>query len=299
MTGLVVAQSFDTPRFFSAPDGYTLAYRQRSPVTAEAEGALVLLHGAASNGTRWWHFTDHTRLDGHRLLAPDLRGHGDSIWRGPAGMDHWCEDLVALLDHVQVERAVVAGHCLGANLAAHFAARHPDRCAGVVLIEPMLSEALTGRMAWLRRLAPLLRAGAWLVARVNRIGLYRRRLRRVHLRELDAPVHAASSQEAASAPPALLQVHGSLRHDAGVLPLAQLLANFVELLRPLPLADIQAPVLVIQASGRRMTDAALTRRRMEAALGNAHFVELPSEHWIPTTHPDRLRAMIDEWVGGR
>ncbi len=291
MTDPVSEASFDTLRHLAAADGVVLGYRRRLPTAPSAPTAVVLLHGAASNGTRWWHFVDHTRLANHLLLAPDLRGHADSVWRGPARMDHWCADLVALLDHEQVERAVIAGHCLGANLAVHFAARHPARCAGVVLIEPMLSEALTGRMAWLRRLAPLLRLGAWVIGRVNRLGVFRRRLRRVHLRELDAPVQAAETHD-------LLEVHGSLRHDAGVLPLAQLLGNFVELLRALPLAELQAPVLVIQASGRRMTDAALTRRRLESAWADARFVELPSEHWIPTTHPDRLRVLIDDWVAG-
>lgn len=287
--GARVEESFDALQHLCAADGVSLAYRRRLPFRPAASTALVLLHGAASNGTRWWHFVDHTRLADHLLLAPDLRGHADSVWRGPARMDHWCDDLVALLDHEQVGRTVVAGHCLGANLAVHFAARYPARCAGVVLIEPMLSEALTGRMAWLRRLAPLLRLGAWVIGRVNRLGVFRRRLRRVHLRELDAPVQVADTHD-------LLEVHGSLRHDAGVLPLAQLLGNFVELLRPLPLAELKAPALVIQASGRRMTDAALTRRRLEPALASARFVELPSEHWLPTTHPDRLRVLIDEWV---
>ena len=44
---------------------------------------LVLLHGLASNSTRWWHFAANTRLrEGWKLLRPDLRGHAGSSDRG-------------------------------------------------------------------------------------------------------------------------------------------------------------------------------------------------------------------------
>ena len=290
--------SSTTPVFeqghYTGPDGVVLRFRRRLATAPQHEPALMLLHGAASNGTRWWHYVEHTRLADRLLLAPDLRGHGGSVWRGPARMVHWREDLAALLDHEQAPQAVVIGHCLGANLATHFAARHADRCAGLVLIEPMLREALSGQMAPLRWAAPLLELAARLISVGNRLGIHRRRLAQVDLRELDQQVQA--NAVAGEAPE--LRTHGSLRHDVRVIPVAQLLANFVELVRPLPLSGLTMPCLVIQASGRRMTDAALTRERLAQQLPQAEFIALPSEHWIPTTHPEQLCRLIDDWVSG-
>ncbi|MCC5867247.1 MAG: alpha/beta hydrolase [Gammaproteobacteria bacterium] len=279
---------------YTGSDGVRLRYRRRRSTPGPAQPALMLLHGAASNGTRWWHFVEHTRLTDRLLLAPDLRGHGGSVWRGPARMQHWREDLAALLDHERSPHAVVIGHCLGANVAAHFAARHPDRCAGLVLIEPMLRVALSGQMARLRWAAPLLDIAARFISVANRLGIYRRRLAQVDLRELDRPVHASTAEGKAPE----LRTHGSLRHDVRVVPVAQLLANFVELVRPLPVSGLTMPCLVIQASGRRMTDAALTRELLAQRLPQAEFIELPSEHWIPTTHPERLCQLIDDWASG-
>jgi esterase len=282
----------DEARQMISRDGAVLAYRRWAPAMEIAGPPLVLLHGAASNATRWWHFVAHTRLAGGRvLLRPDLRGHGDSVWRGPARMRHWVDDLAALLGQEGEARAVLVGHCLGANLAIHFAAAHPASCAGLVLVEPMPRAALAGPLAWARRLAPLLDLAARSIGCLNRLGLHRRALDRVDLEMLDQPVHAARGGNVEGA----LAVHGSLRHDLRVVPSAQLLANFVELARPLPVEAVRCPSLVVLSSGRHMTDPQRVRERL-APLPATTVVELPSEHWIPATHPERLCELIDAWV---
>jgi pimeloyl-ACP methyl ester carboxylesterase len=113
----------------------------------------VLLHGLASNSTRWWDFVARTRLKDWKILRPDLRGHAGSSDRGRIGMREWCDDLARLLDAEGSERAVIAGHCMGANIALNFCARHPQRTSGLALIEPMPPKALAGslrRLAWFR-----------------------------------------------------------------------------------------------------------------------------------------------------
>lgn len=80
------------------------------------------------------------------LLAPDLRGRGRSAQLPPPyGMAAHVEDLLTVLDHAGVERVVVVGHSMGASIAARFAADHPERVSGVVLLDsgvPLVSEAV-------------------------------------------------------------------------------------------------------------------------------------------------------------
>jgi esterase len=293
----------DDSRYWLAPDGIRLGYRRWTPVAAASPAGavagppLVLLHGAASNWTRWWYLVEHSRTATQRLLLrPDLRGHGQSVWRGPARMEHWVEDLAALLHHEAQPRAVVVGHCLGANIAVHFAARHPTCCAGLVLIEPMLREALGGKLGWARAAAPVLNAGAAVVASLNRRGLYRRRLAEPDLRQLDRPVLLARQRSGGNgAVERALRAHGSFWQDVRVVPVAQLLANVVELARPLPVKAVRCPALVVQSSGGSMTDPALTRRVL-GCLPEVEFREVHSQHWLPATHPEQLCELIDGWL---
>jgi pimeloyl-ACP methyl ester carboxylesterase len=78
------------------------------------------------------------------LLAPDLRGRGRSAQLpAPYGIAVHVADLIAVLDHVGSERAIVVGHSMGCNIAARFAADHPERTAAVLLLDgglPLLSE---------------------------------------------------------------------------------------------------------------------------------------------------------------
>jgi pimeloyl-ACP methyl ester carboxylesterase len=75
--------------------------------------------------------------DGYRLITPDLRGAGRSWDSGPLRWEQLADDLAALLDHLGLERAVVAGVSAGSGVALCFGLRHPDRTAGLVLIAPL------------------------------------------------------------------------------------------------------------------------------------------------------------------
>ena len=100
---------------------------------------VVLLHGLTA--TRRYVVMGSRMLerDGHDVVAYDARGHGRST---PApdpdayGYDALAADLLAILDHAEVERAVLAGASMGAHTLMAFALAHPERVAGLVAITP-------------------------------------------------------------------------------------------------------------------------------------------------------------------
>ena len=248
--------------------------------------ALVLLHGLASNSTRWWHFAARARLPGLTLLRPTLRGGAGSSDRGRIDMRVWCDDLVRLLDAEGCERAVVGGHCLGANIALHFASRHPERTAGLVLIEPMPPPALIGGMRWVVPLRWPIFALAALIRGLNRLGLRRRRLEPLDLEEWD---HLTASG-------ADLSRYASPLSDLRLLPVAAYLQSLAALAEPLPsLTSIRVPALVLLSRNSTMTDPARARAVLER-LSNARVEVLEAEHWIPTEQPEAMRNAIEEWL---
>jgi len=284
----------DHLKTFIAPDGTALAYRiWRGSVTRPL---LVLFHGAASNSTRWWQFVAETSLkDRWDILRPDLRGHGRSRYRGPIDMERWSDDLAALLDHEGYARAVVGGHCLGANLALHFAHRYPDRTAGLVLIEPMVPDALVGNLRTTRRLTPLFRFAIAIIRLFNRLGLYRRQLPPLDLEQLDRATRAAMA--AAGDSDALTKRYASPRADLRYNPSANYLQDMVEVGRALPpLNAIAAPVLALLSTGRRFAEPGPTRAGL-AALPTCDLVQIEAHHWIPTERPEEMRAAIERWCG--
>ncbi|HET7419996.1 MAG TPA: alpha/beta hydrolase [Candidatus Dormibacteraeota bacterium] len=72
----------------------------------------------------------------HRIITWDQRGHGRTEWDGKP-FTYWdsADDLAGLLDHLGVERAVVGGMSQGGFVSLRFALRHPERTAGLVLID--------------------------------------------------------------------------------------------------------------------------------------------------------------------
>ena len=283
----------DSAGIWTAPDGARIFYRlwrggSERPV-------LVLLHGAASNSTRWSEFVRLTRLrDSWDLLCIDRRGQGQSVCRGPAGMREWCDDVAGILTAEGYARAVVGGHCLGANIAVEFAARHPPLASALVLVEPMPHEALAGTMARLARLRVALRALAAVASVLNSIGLYRRKLADLDLEALDRKTRAALA--AGRSTESVFALYASPFLDLSTTPTASYLRDLLAVTAPLPpFAWIPVPVLALVSRDSSMTDPQRARRAL-AAFPSLTCVDIAARHWIPTEQPAEMRAAIESWL---
>lgn len=284
----------DTLHTLTTADGATLTYRRwRAPAAVQALPPLALLHGAASNLTRWSEFTEQTRLrEAHDILRLDLRGHGQSLYRGRIGLEIWSDDIAAILKQEGAARAILVGHCLGANIAATFAARYPAMTAGIVLVEPMLRDALTGQLRTLRPYLPLLKLAAFLLLTANRLGLYRRHLETIDLGELDREFRTRLAEPGGGE--ALVKRYASPLHDLKIMPSANFLQDLVEVERPLPLEKIRAPFLALLSTGRTFADPEITRTLL-SRLPQGEIQMLDAKHWIPTEQPQAMREMIEVW----
>ncbi|MBW2383329.1 MAG: alpha/beta hydrolase [Deltaproteobacteria bacterium] len=97
---------------------------------------LLLLHGFANEAHIWDEFVPHVAPH-YRVLALDLRGHGDSDWHPDAAYeyDDYVADLEALIDHLGLERVVLVAHSLGGRISMLYGGRHPEKLAGLVIVD--------------------------------------------------------------------------------------------------------------------------------------------------------------------
>ncbi len=139
-------------------DGVRLVYDERGP---SDRPALVLLHGFTAD-RRMWNPVAVALEKRHRLLIPDLRGHGESD--APADiasytMEGYAADVAALMDHAGIARAHVCGSSFGGMIALEFAVTWPERVETLVLSDaspayerPDYDEAFRQREAGIARM---------------------------------------------------------------------------------------------------------------------------------------------------
>jgi pimeloyl-ACP methyl ester carboxylesterase len=122
---------------------YELAYE----TYGEGPRVTVLLHGLLFSRRMHDELARALAERGHRVVTLDLLGHGASdrprdMWR--YSMTEFGREVVALLDHLEVEQAVVMGTSLGANTTLEVASLAPERLRGMVVEMPVLDHALLG-----------------------------------------------------------------------------------------------------------------------------------------------------------
>ncbi len=111
----------------------------------EGERPIVLIHGLLMSRRMFERLGPALAKRGNRVICVDLLGHGRSDQPDDLrlySMPLFGEQIVALLDHLGLERAVVGGTSLGANVALELAVRHPDRVEGLFIEMPVLDNAL-------------------------------------------------------------------------------------------------------------------------------------------------------------
>ncbi|WP_372521950.1 alpha/beta fold hydrolase [Sulfuricaulis sp.] len=280
-------------RNLTTADGATLGYHLFRGAAAPRR-LIVLLHGVASNMSRWSEFVEHTSLkESWDLLRPDLRGHGESFARGRLGLEIWCRDLRDILDAEGYDQALLIGHSLGAQVAVQFAARYPARVRGLVLIDPIFHQALRGGMRVLSWLRPAISLLAVLVHLPSRLGLRRRHIPVRNLRKLDEKTRqdllAAGKQKE------MIELYSSPWEDLKFFPLASFLQELIEISRPLPaLAEIKVPILALLSSGITYTDPGITQK-MLAGNAQVRTVMVDAYHWPLTEKPRQVREAIEKW----
>jgi pimeloyl-ACP methyl ester carboxylesterase len=111
----------------------------------EGERPIVLVHGLLMNRHMFDRLGPALARHGNRAICVDLLGHGRSDQPDDLrlySMPLFAEQVIALLDHLGLERAVVGGTSLGANIALELAVRHPQRVEGLFIEMPVLDNAL-------------------------------------------------------------------------------------------------------------------------------------------------------------
>jgi pimeloyl-ACP methyl ester carboxylesterase len=254
---------------------------------------LLLVHGFADHGRIWDDFALQAPAD-TRVLALELRGHGDSDWspRADYGTDAHVRDLEALFPALDLARAVLVGHSLGGMVAAAFAAGHPQQVAGLVLVDvgprisgrgvqslyqkvsetPDLHGSFAECLAHAERTYWL--AGPAAVQRMARHGFRRR----------------PDGRYEAKLDPAL---RGRARAAGSVRQPAQLRSD--ELWAAL--RRLRCPTLVVRAEASAILSRGAAQQMTRELLGQGELVEVPSAgHALMVDNPEGFREAVHPFL---
>lgn len=97
---------------------------------------VILVHGGFDHA-RSWDWTAQALARDYHVIAPDLRGHGDSAWSsaGDYPMADFVYDLALLVDLLDRAPVTIIGHSLGGSIGLRFAGLYPDKVRRIVAIE--------------------------------------------------------------------------------------------------------------------------------------------------------------------
>jgi pimeloyl-ACP methyl ester carboxylesterase len=99
---------------------------------------VVLVHSLAGNSAQWSGQLQHMRQS-RRAVALDFRGHGrsDPPKNGAFSMAAMAGDIAAVVDTLAIGKFVLVGHSMGGGVALEYAGAHPERVAGLLLVDPI------------------------------------------------------------------------------------------------------------------------------------------------------------------
>ena len=138
--------------------GHRLTYDQYG----QGDDVIVLIHGLLMNRRMYERLAPELAARGNRVITLDLLGHGRSdrpVDPRLYNMTSFAEQVLALLDHLDLEAPVVGGTSLGANVGLEFASRHPERAGGLFIEMPVLDNALLGAALIFTPMLLVLRVG--------------------------------------------------------------------------------------------------------------------------------------------
>jgi pimeloyl-ACP methyl ester carboxylesterase len=251
------------------------------------------VHGGRDHARSWDWVARALREDWH-VVAPDLRGHGDSSWAlgGQYTLSEFVLDLAQLVEILDVPQVTLVGHSLGGAVCIQYSAVFPERVRKLVAIEglgppPALADRLGSRAAW-ERIADWIKQVREFSARMPRrypsIEAAAQRMREEN---------SFLSEEQARH----LTLHGVQRNEDGTYTWK--FDNYVRVFYPQRYdvgetrelwGRVSAPTLLMRGSQSWASDPAVDGRL--SAFPNARLVNVEGAgHWV---HHDRLDEFLRE-----
>jgi esterase len=272
--------------------GATITYRIWRP--GKHRRLLVLVHGVASNMSRWSEFIETTSLSkSWDILRLDLRGHGESVFRGAVNLREWSLDLGEILDAEKYQDCVIIGHSLGAQLAMYYATHYPSRVAGIALVDPVLHQALYAKPKNFYRARFLIWTIIGIVRFFNMLGFKRKKLPLRDLQQLDQETRKEIAKTGNMEE--FVAKYSSPWPDLKQFPVSNYLKELLETLRPIPnITKIKVPVLALLAKVPTYTDPEITDKIL-AKIEKNETVHIQAYHWPLTEKPDETREAIERW----
>lgn len=136
--------SFSTMAFASAPIYFNVQDRMIEVnglnfhlVDYGGQGKTVfLLHGLTANA-RYWDAVAERLVDQYHVVAIDIRGRGDSDKPQNGYYDQWqyAQDVKDVLDSLKIDKVILAGHSMGAQVGVIFANQYPERIFSLILVD--------------------------------------------------------------------------------------------------------------------------------------------------------------------
>jgi len=237
--------------------------------------ALLLVHGLMVSGEMFEPLIEHFAIR-HRLIVPDLRGHGRS--RGlppPYTAAQLASDLARLLDHLLIDTTAVLGYSQGGAIAQQLVLDHPKRCERLVLACTFAFNMATVRERLEGQLAPLL---------IRVLGM--RRLAKLLFSQ---GLRGLSKQRADW----LAGIMGKQDRKLMLSAWSETMA-FDSRRR---LAEINCPTLVVAASRDEAIPMHHAKMLHEGMPGSQLVVIDGANHALIWTHTDELLRVTDEFLG--
>jgi pimeloyl-ACP methyl ester carboxylesterase len=252
---------------------------------------LVLVHGGRDHARSWDWVAHALRKDWH-VIAPDLRGHGDSGWAvgGMYAIADFVLDLANLIEALKVDRVHIVGHSLGGAVSLMYTGVYPERVAKLVAIEglgppPHILEKLRSRAPWERM-------QDW-VKQMR--GLAGRLPRRYESLESAASRMREENAFLSEAQALHLTIHGVNRNEDGTY--SWKFDNYVRAFAPYRFdvddmrslwGRITCPTLLVRGADSWASDPSADGR--DQPFRDARCVTIPAAgHWV---HHDQLDAFL-------
>lgn len=125
-------------------DGFKISYEERGRRRGAYKRPFVLIHGLLLPRNHHYAIADYLADRGNNVILIDLLGHGQSDKAEHSryySMEQFGTQVVALLDHLDLNEAVIGGTSLGANVTLEVAAHAPDRVRAMFIEMPVLERA--------------------------------------------------------------------------------------------------------------------------------------------------------------